>query len=65
MKWVIRHITDDMYAVSPRFFVYHAEFARRFTTRKLAVAYIVSSGFDKKKFKAEVLEVNSPSTDKA
>ncbi|WP_028517372.1 hypothetical protein [Ruminococcus flavefaciens] len=56
MKWVIKHITDGMYAVSPRFFVYHAEFARRFTTRKLAEAYMVSSGFDKKKFRAEVLE---------
>ncbi len=61
MKWVIKHITDGMYAVTPRFFVYHAEFAL-FTTRKLAEAYMISSGFDKKKFRAEVFETDSTQT---
>ncbi|WP_074718630.1 hypothetical protein [Ruminococcus flavefaciens] len=65
MKWVIKHISDGMYAVSPRFFVYRAEYARRFTTRKVAEAYMVSSGFDKKKFKAELLEINDALTYKA
>lgn len=49
----------------PRFFVYRAEYARRFNTRKVAEAYIVSSGFDKKKVKAELLEINNAITYKA
>lgn len=46
MKWVIKHIPDGMYAVSPRLLVYNMEFARRFSTKKQANAYIASSGFD-------------------
>ena len=53
MKWVIRHISDGMYAVSPRFFVYSIRFARRFSTRKQAEAYMTSSDFDKTSYIAE------------
>lgn len=55
MKWVIRHIPDGMYAVSPRLLVYNKEFARRFSTRKQANAYIASSGFDPAEYIVEEL----------
>lgn len=53
MKWVIKHIPDGMYAVSPRLLVYNKEFARRFSTRKQANAYIASSGFGRAEYAAE------------
>ena len=49
-------ICDGMYAVSPRFFVYNKVFARRFSTRKQAEAYMISSGFDKRAYTACELE---------
>lgn len=55
MKWIIRCISDNTYAVSRRFFVYSVEFARRFNSRKIAEAYMRSAGFDKKKYTAEEL----------
>lgn len=55
MKWVIRHISSGMYAVSPRFFVYRREFARRFNTKKQAEAYMTSSGFSKSDHAVEEL----------
>ncbi len=56
MKWIIKHLTDGTYVVSSRFFVYHAEFARRFASKKQADAYIASSGFDRGRFIAAVLQ---------
>ena len=53
VKWTIRHIIDGMYTVSPRFSVYSRKFARRFSSRKQAEAYIISSGFDKTEYIAE------------
>lgn len=55
MKWIIKHISSEMYAVSPRFFVYRREFARRFNTKKQAEAYMTSSGFSKSEYSAEEL----------
>ncbi|WP_173459986.1 hypothetical protein [Ruminococcus flavefaciens] len=59
MKWVIRRISDNMYAVSHRFFVYQQTFARRFRTRKQAEAYMISAGFDRCHYNAEVLQVET------
>lgn len=44
-----------MYAVSPRFFVYRREFARRFSTKKQAEAYMLSAGFKRSGYAAEEL----------
>lgn len=65
MKWIIRHICSDMYAVSPRFLVYNEKFARRFSTKKQAEAYMTSSGFDKIKYIAEELHDKTMETDKS
>ena len=65
MQWVIRRISDNMYVVSHRFFVYQQTFARRFRTRKQAEAYMISSGFDRCHYIAEVLQFeNDKSFDK-
>ncbi|MBR5682349.1 MAG: hypothetical protein IKW96_03570 [Ruminococcus sp.] len=59
MKWVIRHIPEEMFVVSPRFSVYNSKFARRFRTKKQAEAYMTSSGFDRKDYSAEELQVET------
>ena len=59
MKWVIRHIPDGMYVVSRRLLIYNNKFARRFSTRKQADAYMTSSGFDKTAYIAEELQVET------
>ena len=64
MKWIIRHIHSGMYAVSPRFFVYNEKFARRFSTKKQAEAYMTSSGFDRTKYIAEELHDNNMEIDR-
>ena len=51
-----------MYAVSPRFFVYNKVFARRFGTKKMAEAYMTSSGFDRKKYITEKLHEETMET---
>ena len=59
MKWIIRHDTDGMYVVSSRFCVYNKVFARRFSTRKQAEAYMTSSGFDRTEYSAEELRTET------
>ncbi|MBQ6169288.1 MAG: hypothetical protein IJK30_04960 [Ruminococcus sp.] len=59
MKWVIMRISDGMYAVSPRFFVFNKLFARRFNTKKQAEAYMISSGFDRRAYTVCELEVET------
>lgn len=55
MQWVIKRLSDGMYAVSHRFFVYEIKFARRFKTKKQAYAYMTSSGFSKSSHAVEEL----------
>jgi len=64
VKWIIRQLSSDMYAVSPRFFVYNKVFARRFGSKKMAEAYMTSSGFDRRKYIAEVLHEETMKTDR-
>ncbi len=52
-------ISDGMYAVSSRFFVFNKLYARRFNTRKQAEAYMISSGFEKRAYTACELEVET------
>ena len=52
-------ISDGMYAVSPRFFVFNKLFARRFKTKKQAEAYMISSGFDRRAYTVCELEVET------
>ena len=55
MQWVIKRLSDGMYAASYRFFVYDIRFARRFNTKKQAYAYMTSSGFSKSSHAVEEL----------
>lgn len=59
MKWVIRSISEGMYMASPRLRVFSSLFARRFSSKKQAEAYILASGLDRKKYIAEELHIES------
>ncbi|MDD7517186.1 hypothetical protein [Ruminococcus flavefaciens] len=63
MKWVIRRIQNEMYVVSPRLFVINKKFARRFSTRKQAEAYMISCSFNKKQYIAEEIGISANTTE--
>ena len=52
-----------MYIASPRLRVFSRDYARRFSSKKQAEAYIISSGFDRMKFNAEELRIEPDGND--